>query len=464
MSMKPTEPERKRSGQALVMVAFSLTLVMAIMSFGIDLGWGYYRREVAQAAADSASAAAVRAVTVTSPTCGTGTAWCGSPAGTVTNCPATAPTSATNSYNNACMLAAANGYTTTGSKTVSVQANTTSPPPNVPGVTVSYWVTVRISETPTTFFGVPIGVGGGLNPLSLNVVSTAAAVSSGVSSSAPCMYILGTSGNTFTLGNGATATASGCGVSINSTSNGPSTYAAAITGGARLNSPTMQITGGDTVNNGGCLATSSGASCGSLTPQTGAAAVADPFATVAQPGNPGGCQSGNFTSWQASAYTPAAGCYNEFSLGNGMNAVMGPGVYYINGGSFNIQGGSTLTATGGVTIFLTGGAYVNIANGSTVNLSAQTSGTYQGILFFQDRTVSNPTASTFAGGSSTTLTGSIYMPKSLVNFNNGSTESSTMALVVNSVNFEGGATTFLQATSQSQTGLPVPGNVNTIIQ
>ena len=161
MSMKPTEPERKRSGQALVMVAFSLTLVMAIMSFGIDLGWGYYRREVAQAAADSASAAAVRAVTVTSPTCGTGTAWCGSPAGTVTNCPATAPTSATNSYNNACMLAAANGYTTTGSKTVSVQANTTSPPPNVPGVTVSYWVTVRISETPTTFFGVPIGVGEG---------------------------------------------------------------------------------------------------------------------------------------------------------------------------------------------------------------------------------------------------------------------------------------------------------------
>jgi len=462
MSLRTIQPDRKRSGQALVMVTFSLTLMLAMMSFAVDLGWGYYRREVAQAAADSASAAAVRAVSGT-PTCGTNNVWCGSPAGTVTNCPSTVPAAATNTYDNACMLAAANGYTTSGSKTVSVQANTTSPSPSVPGVTVSYWVTVKISETPSTFFGVPIGTQG-LSPLSLNVVSTAAILPNGVPADPPCMYILGSSGTTFMLGNGATATASGCGVYVNSTSTGPATYAASITGGARLNSPVMQIAGSDTVNNGGCVATSSVAGCGSLAPQTGQSAVSDPFATVPQPSNPGNCQSGNFTSWQPSAYTPAAGCYNGFSLGNGMNAILGAGVYYINGGSFNIQGGSTLTATSGVTIFLTNGAYVNIANGSSVTMTAQSSGTYEGILFFQDRSMSSPTASTFAGGSSTRLTGSVYMPNSLVNFNNGSSESSTMALVVKSVDFEGGSTTLLQATSQTQTGLPVPGNVNMIIQ
>ncbi|HXE62648.1 MAG TPA: hypothetical protein VN519_03870 [Bryobacteraceae bacterium] len=36
-------------------------------------------------------------------------------------------------------------------------------------------------------------------------------------------------------------------------------------------------------------------------------------------------------------------------------------------------------------IYLTGGAQVNIANGSSVTLTAQSSGDYQGVLFYQDR-------------------------------------------------------------------------------
>lgn len=448
---------RNRRGQALVMVAFALTLIFGMLSLAVDLGWGYYRREAGQSAADAAAAAAVRAVSGT-PSCGTGIVWCGSPAGTITNCPSTAPASATTTYDNACMLAAANGFTTTGSKTVSVQANTTSPPPTVPGVTVTYWVTVRIKETPASFFGVPLG-SSGLNPLISNVIATSAIITTGSAETSPCIYVLSPNAtDAFDLGNGATVTTSSCGVYVNSTA----TEAALITGGARLNSPTVQVAGGYAANNGYCLATSSSAACGTLTPATSVAAAADPFVGLPAPTIPSSCSSGNFTSWQARPYTPTAGCYNGFSLGNSMAATMGAGIYVINGGSFSIQGGSTLTATSGVMIYLTNGAYVNIANGVTLNMAPESTGTYQGILFYQDRTMASPTASTFAGGSNSTMTGSLYFPNSLVNINNGSSVN-TEALVVGSVNFQGGAA-FSQATSQSQTGLAVSSSSFSVLQ
>jgi hypothetical protein len=516
--LKVVEMKRNqsRSGQAIVMAAFSLTLMLGAMSLVVDLGWGYYRREAAQSAADAAATAAIRAVETSAgstPSCGTGIVWCGSPAGTVTNCPATAPTSATNSFNNACMLAAANGFTTTGNKVVSVQANTTSTPPTVPGATVSYWVTVRISENTSAFFSssggtwqashayaagtkvvangyeqqvTTAGTSGSSAPtfpttagqtttdhtvtwttigptgtaFSTNVISTAGITSTGSTTAAPCIYVLQPTGaDTFDLANGATVTTSSCGVYVNSNNS----TAMLVTGGARLNSPSMQVVGGASTNtNGGCVALSSSSACGSSTPTTGVAAVADPFSGLPAPTIPSSCASGNFTSWQATAYTPSAGCYNGFSLGNGMSAVMGAGTYVISGGSFSIQGGSTLTATSGVMIYLTGGAYVNIANGATVNMAPESSGTYEGVLFFQDRTVSSPTASTFAGGSNTTMTGSLYFPNSLVNINNGSSVN-TEALVVGSVNFEGGAA-FNEATNQSQTGLAVSTSTVSVLQ
>ena len=96
---------------------------------------------------------------------------------------------------------------------------------------------------------------------------------------------------------------------------------------------------------------------------------------------------------------------------NGMNATMGSGIYIINGGTFSIQGGSTLTATSGVMVYLTGGATVSIANGATVNMTAMSSGTYEGILFYQDRS-SAESSSDFAGGANMTFNGTVYMPKS----------------------------------------------------
>jgi hypothetical protein len=498
-----------RGGQAVLMMTMSLTMLLGMMSLVVDVGWAYFRREAAQSAADAAAAGAVKAVEValagSTPSCGSGNVWCGSTAGTITNCPATAPTTTTTSFNVACILASANGgFTTTGGMTVSVQANTTTPPPTVSGATVSYWVTVRISEATSTFMGAPMtakgsswqkshayalgaditvngyieqvstaGTSGSSEPtfnvttgqtttdgsvtwtsdgssngLTSNVMATAGITTTGSTSSPPCIIVLGTSGTTFTVGNGATVTTSSCGVYVNSS---------AITGDdaawitATLISPSLSVVGSDLVNNGGCIKTSSSGACGTLVPHTGVAATADPFSTLPAPTIPSSCSAGNFTSWQATAYTPTAGCYNGFSVGNGMSAILGPGIYVINGGSFSVQGGGSLTATSGVLIYLTNGAYVNIGNGVTVNMAPQSSGPYEGVLFFQDRTMTSPMQSTFEGGSNTTMTGSLYFPWALVNINNGSS-ANTEALIVNSVNFEGGAT-FNEATTASQTGL-----------
>jgi len=76
----------------------------------------------------------------------------------------------------------------------------------------------------------------------------------------------------------------------------------------------------------------------------------------------------------------------------------------------------------------------------TVSLAAPTSGTYQGVLFFQDRSINNTAlSSSFAGGANMTLTGSLYFPTTALAFNNGSSSTANVALLARTVDFEGGA-------------------------
>lgn len=411
------------------MMTLSMAVILGMLGLAVDLGWAYFRQQAAQAAADAAAAAAVRAAVNSDPTgpqC-KGAVYCGS----ATNCPATAVSSPSTSFDNACILASSNGFTTKGIDTVSVAANITNPVPGVSGPTVGYWATVQVKEALPALFATS-----GLSP---GAIATAAAITSPGAGS--CVYVLDPSAqDAFEAANGASVQFS-CGVYVNSNN---STAAMYVTGGASVTASAINVVGAFKKDNGGTT---------SVTPTTGATVVPDPFATLPSPTPAGSCNSGNFTAWQASPYTPAPGTYCGFSVGNGMSLVMSPGVYIINGGTFSIQGGSTVTATGGVTIYLTGGATVNIANGSSVTLSAQSSGSYQGVLFYQDRTMAAPGASTFAGGATMTLTGSLYFPHATLDVNNGSGTSGTaMAVVADEVNFQGGAH-FLADAGGTKTGL-----------
>jgi len=399
------------------MMTLSLTVILGMLGLVVDLGWAYYRQQAAQAAADAAAMAAVRAAVTSDPTlkCA-GAVWCNS----ATNCPATAPSSPSSSFDNACMLASANGFTTSGVDTVSVQAGTSNPVPTVSGPAPGYWAIVRINEALPAMFGAAFARGG----FSPGAIATAGAIGSAGAGS--CIYVLDPSAaNAFLAGNGASVQV-GCGVYVDSNNAGSAMY---VTGGATVTAPVIDVVGAFKKDNGGST---------SVAPSTGVASAADPFANLPSPTPAPSCQSGNFTAWQATPYTPAPGTYCGFSLANGMSLQMSPGTYIINGGTFSIQGGSTVTATGGVLIYLTGGATVNIANGSTVTLSAEASGAYQGVLFYQDRSTASPGVSTFAGGSNMSLTGSLYFPHAEVDVNNGA-NATVMAIVADKVNFQGGA-------------------------
>jgi hypothetical protein len=432
-------PVNSQRGQSLLMVTLSMGMIFGGLSLAVDVGWAYFRRETAQAAADGAALAAVRAAMKSSPgsyTCGTDGVWCGSPAGTATAC-GKLPGSPSTSFDNACMMAAQNGLS---GQTVTVQANTTSSVPTVSGPTVSYWVTVRVYHNGGGFFGgiLPSTSGG----LTVSSRSSAAALMTS-SGAGGCVYILDPrASQSFLAGNDAQIILN-CGLYVNSSANSASPSAAMyLTGSAYVQATTIEVVGSYYADNAGHA---------SPTPTTGATAASDPFASLPSPTPAGTCSSGNFTAWQSTAYTPAPGTYCGFTLGNGMNAVLSPGTYIINGGTFSVQGGSALTATGGVLIYLTGGATANIANGATVTLSAQSSGTYQGVLFYQDRTMTSPGASTLAGGASMTFTGSLYFPHALLNINNG-TNTAVMAVVADEVNFQGGAH-FQADTNGAKTGI-----------
>jgi hypothetical protein len=82
---------------------------------------------------------------------------------------------------------------------------------------------------------------------------------------------------------------------------------------------------------------------------------------------------------------------------------------------------------------------VNIANGVNVTFSAETSGSYMGVLFYQDRSITSASNAVFAGGSTSSLTGSLYFPTTGVNFSNGASGSGNTAIVADQVSFTGGA-------------------------
>jgi hypothetical protein len=436
---------RKSAGQTLLLVSVSSSVLFGLLALVVDVGWAYYRQQAAQAAADAAVLAAAQAAATSAPVsivCGSNQVWCGSPAGTATACPATAPTTMTTNYDNACAMAAQNGFVTSGKQRVTIQANTTSSAPTAPGATVSYWVVARVSEVPLSFFGHLIGPG-------LNAVASATA---GLvpTHGGGCIYVLDPKAqDAFTAGNDGTISAN-CGIYVNSngTSADPPAEAMLVTQGS-----TVSVTNAAVNVDGSVLTSQGGSTSGTVNQNTGTT-VADPLASLPTP-TVGSClpaSAGQMGTYQSTPYTPSAGTYcSGFSLSNGNSAVMGAGTYIINGGQFSIQSGP-LTATGPVMIFLTNGATAQIANGTSVTLSAMTTGPYAGVLFYSDRAYT-PGGSTVAGGATMTLSGSLYFPTSLLTFNNGDSTSGTkMAIVADELNFQGGAK-LLVADSTSDTGI-----------
>ncbi len=235
------------------------------------------------------------------------------------------------------------------------------------------------------------------------------------------------------LSNGVRVELDECGMDANAA--GPSSLS--VTGGARLTTQYVSVSGEVSVRNGAKIDATDGV-------KTNQPAVADPYADVPQPSY-SGCDHTNMTiGWSAHEQPIFPGVYCKgLTIGNGARVTMNPGVYIIDRGTFEIGGGTEVTGTG-VTIFLTRSKGSNFAeavigNGAKVELTAPTSGPMAGLVFFGDRNAPLSNTTEFGGGARAEITGAIYLPSQTVTFGNGfSNDSNCTQLIAGMIQFTGG--------------------------
>ena len=397
----------------LVVVAMSIFLIGAL-GLAIDGGQMYAQWQMAQAAADAAAQAGIMSMF-------TGTnATSAHPFGTTT----ASYTCAVADLITPCVYARDNGFGGTAADTV-----TLSFPATVAGVTLSNVtipaLTVTVHRNLTTGL---IRMVGGPATSSITAKSTAGLVGA---VSPDCVYVLDPSaGSAFSASNGVTVDVNGCAISVDSTSSS----AASVVGGSTVSASAVDVVGGVSLNNGG-----------TITPVavTGVAPVGDPFASL--PGlTPSACtKTGMYSPPSNTAIPPGTYC-GGISVTNGVTGVtFSAGDFIILGGGLNFAGGTTSTGSG-VMFYLTGNttypyASVTMSNGANVTLSAPTSGTYLGVLFFQNRSITSSSNATFTGGATMLLTGTLYFPTTDVAFSNGTSTTAYTAIVADEVSFTGGA-------------------------
>ncbi|WP_027165799.1 pilus assembly protein TadG-related protein [Mesorhizobium sp. WSM3224] len=192
-------------------------------------------------------------------------------------------------------------------------------------------------------------------------------------------------------------------------------------------------------------------------PITHALPAADPYGSLPTPAATGGCKNinGNKTT-----QTIQAGTYCSGMNLNG-NVALSSGTYVVQG-NLKINAGAVITCAApctGVTIFMAGSNTVSINGNATVNLSAPTSGTYSGVLFYGDRT-GTAAQSTFNGTATSLLTGAIYFPRQQVNYlGNFSGKNGCTQVVADTIQWSGNSTINQDCSSLGMKNIPAAQSV-----
>jgi hypothetical protein len=242
-----------------------------------------------------------------------------------------------------------------------------------------------------------------------------------------CIYTLGRSGQGISITGSANLSAPGCSIFDNSASGD----AATITGSAKVVAKSISIVGGYRGMPNSF----------SPTPTMGATPISDPLDYIPEPTIPANCAANPHFAG-SSAHVLSPGCYNGLSLSGSGNLTLEPGLYIING-SLNFDGSRTVSGTG-VTFYTTG--TTRISGSRVLVLSAPTSGTYNGLLFFQSR--SDYKAMSFSGSTGSDVQGIIYAPKADLTYTGSTGATFHTDVVVDSVTITGSATIHSYGSSQ----------------
>jgi hypothetical protein len=219
-----------------------------------------------------------------------------------------------------------------------------------------------------------------------------------------------------------------------------------------VNAATFGVSGGGNISGPGGSVTCSGGA--TTCPTYNTPAASDPLSSMTPPCSfpctlPGNSVSingnGNFSgtgvTYSNGVYTVSPGTYSSFSIsgtGGGNSVVFSPGTYIFDGNTgsnaddLSIPGNATISGNG-VTFYFTNQATFQTNGTPTLNLSAPSSGTYQGIVMWQDKNDTNvgpaPKGPTLGGNSGTTYSGILYFPSDQLTFY-GHNQSFSVGVVV----------------------------------
>jgi Putative Flp pilus-assembly TadE/G-like len=390
---------RDESGQALVFVAVALSAIVGFAGLVIDVGQLRYAQAHLQAAADAAAmAGALEYSYCSNVDCSamqaaaqTALAENGLPGSTLqAQCPTTTGSGLTLTVNNGpCALGT-----------------------NDPNYHNPHYVEVVVSEAQPTYLARLLGIN------STRITARAEATSG---NSPFCVQILDPGGITFTDNGSATLTAS-CGIIVDSSSS----QAFIANGNTTINSTAIDIHGGELINGHPTL---------NPTPVTGVPELPDTLSWLNQYApSAGSCTYSNEVVQSSTPLTLNPGTYcGGLTINGNSNVTFSPGVYVMTGNMI-INGGDTVSGNG-VTFYFSSGS-LTMNGSSQANLIAPTTGTYAGILYFQNQ--SDSSEMILNGSTSSAFQGALYLPDANLTINGSGNTAAYTILDAYSLTMNGG--------------------------
>ena len=213
--------------------------------------------------------------------------------------------------------------------------------------------------------------------------------------------------------------------------NSSSASAMTVGGSAHVSALSVGVVGGISGNT--AVTTTQGV-------QTGLSPLPDPYANVAVPFY-SGCTETNYSAHNKVTIDPGVYC-GGMQFNANADVTFNPGTYFIDRGTFSVNGGAVLQGTG-VTIIFTSSTMSNwptaqINGGATVNLTPPSTGPLAGLVMFGDRNIPLGTSYKFNGGATQYLGGAVYFPTGAVDFAGGAGANTTCTQVIgDTVSFTG---------------------------
>lgn len=386
---------KSESGQALILVALSMVILIGCLGLGIDMGVMRHEKQVLQGVADSAAIGGASELNY----------------GDVT-------TGAQNG-------AAQNGFVD-GENGDTLTVN--NPPQSGPHVGNLQYVEAIATQVAPTYF---------MKIFNINAVTISARAVAYLGDGPGCIYALNPSKTDAILMNGSFNVQAQCGVYDDSYAS----QALLANGSGTFDAKSIGVVG-KYLNNGSGTITP--------TPATGMVPLADPLSYLNPPSVSGSCSGGYQIANGSGTYTfnpgnviingiPTVtlnpGEYCSLTINGSPNVTFNPGTYVLDQGvTFN---GTTTVNADGVTFYVTSGS-MTINGNSGSNFTAPTTGAYAGILVYQS--ASDTSQLTINGSNSLNVTGAIYAPKANITDNGSSATSAYSILVADSITINGSAT------------------------